>query len=83
MTNSDELITEQPKSKRRYVKRTSPYLMDPQEYGDTAGISYRSVCKMLKRGEIPFAVKIAGKWRINRAEAMKSLGLEADAPGEV
>lgn len=74
----DKAEADQPKNKRRHVKRTSPFLMDPKEYAEIAAISYSNVCRQLKRGEIPFAVKIAGKWRINRAEAMKSLGLSSD-----
>ena len=78
MHMQDTNNSEQPKKKRHHSKKTSPYLMSPQEYAEVAALSYNYVCGMLKRGEIPFAVKIAGKWRINRAEAMKSLGLSGD-----
>jgi len=53
-------------------------LMKPREAAELAGVSTRTITRMCDAGQLP-AVKLRGAWRINRAEFMRAIGVQAQA----
>ena len=53
-------------------------LMKPKECATLSGLSVRSITRMCSEGQLA-AVKLRGAWRINRAEFMRIIGVQAQA----
>ena len=53
-------------------------LMKPCEAARLADVSTRTITRMCDAGQLP-AVKLRGTWRINRAEFMRAIGMQAQA----
>lgn len=51
-------------------------MMKPTEAARAANVSTRTITRMCEAGQIP-AVKLRGAWRVNRAEFLRTLGIEA------
>ncbi len=51
-----------------------PALLTTYQYARIAGQTPNRVTKRCKDGELP-AVKVGGRWRINKAKALRALGL--------
>lgn len=59
-------------------KAMQALLMRPTEAARLADVSTRTITRMCEAGQLP-AVKLRGAWRINRAEFMRLIGMQAQA----
>jgi excisionase family DNA binding protein len=57
-------------------KTMQALLMKPTEAARLADVSVRSIVRMCDAGQLP-AVKLRGSWRINRAEFLRAIGVQA------
>jgi len=57
---------------------TQALFMKPTEPAQILDVSVRTITRMCDAGQLP-AVKLRGTWRINRAEFMRTIGMQAQA----
>ncbi len=58
---------------------TPPIFLTISECAELLRLSERSVYGMARNGELPGAVKVGGKWRVERSTLMASLRAQASS----